>query len=123
MQGAAFKDAHNSLFSRPSILSPFLASKCFNGYGQVEVQLQCPFGHGIRTLVAFTALSRYDGCSYDAWDCILQPIAADRCEGRTTCFMSDRIGEDAQEMGPLVCGDGTTPYMHIEYECALLTGR
>jgi hypothetical protein len=107
---------------RPRSLSPFLASKCFNPYGQVEVQLHCPFGHGIRTLLAFAAISRYDDCAYEPWDCIVQPIVAHRCEGRTTCFVSDRIDADPKMQAPLVCGDGRTPYLHIEYECALLTG-
>ena len=109
---------------RPSHLSPFMASKCFNFYGQVQVQLHCPFGHGIRTLIAFTAISRYDDCAYEPWDCIVQPIVSHRCEGRTTCFISDKLeSEVVAQWGPLVCGEGTTPYLHIEYECALLTGK
>lgn len=112
-----------SVLSRQA-LSPFLASRCYNVYGQVQLQLRCPFGHGVRTLLAFTAVSRHDACSYEPWDCIVRPISSHRCEGRTTCFISDRITEENEaQWGHLVCGQGTTPYMHIEYECILLTGE
>ena len=50
----------------------FKASRCYDGQGIVNVQLNCPEDYKIRVQTAFTGLSRTNACSYQAWDCVIQ---------------------------------------------------
>ena len=68
MSGSCCSQFHK--LSSTSVM--FRASRCYDGEGTANVQLNCPRDFKIRVQTAFTGISRTNACSYIAWDCVIQ---------------------------------------------------
>ncbi|CAH1798757.1 unnamed protein product [Owenia fusiformis] len=106
----------NSVMSEAAYALTFKSSMCYNSKGNAFIRLLCPDTYKIKTITAFTGISRNNVCAYSSWDCIIQEGSTDKCDDRQQCTVS--VSHNDGKVA-LTCGaqQGEMKYFQVEYIC------